>query len=331
MLSVKCAELPRAGSHCKHPAGERGRSRWGLVATLAATLVLPLGCSNPPATGPGADPWPGGQDGAANAPAGWTLAWSDEFDGPDGSDVDAAKWTHDVGNNGSTGWGWGNGELEYYTPGTENAVVRGGMLLVTAATVAGTPTTGCWYGGGSCRYTSARINTRDTFSQAYGRFEARIQIPRGAGLWPAFWLLGADVGQAGWPQCGEIDIMENAGGTAQTNHGSLHAPGSGGSNAATLTAAYTMPGGATLADGFHTYAIDWTPEGIWFYVDDQLYETQTPRTTTEQAASWVFDHPFFVILNLAVGGTLPGDPTGTTFPQVMKVDWVRIYRQLSAP
>jgi beta-glucanase (GH16 family) len=144
-------------------------------------------------------------------------------------------------------------------------------------------------------------------------------------------LLGANVAQTGWPQCGEVDIMENAGGAPQTNHGSLHGPGPGSSNAATLTAAYTMPGGTTLADDFHTYAIDWTPDGIWFSVDGQLYETQSPDTATEHSASWVFDHPFFIILNLAVGGTLPGDPSGTSFPQEMKVDWVRVYQQVGSP
>jgi beta-glucanase (GH16 family) len=300
-------------------------------ATIATALALLSACSNPPQTGPGPDPWPAGQEANAGAPPGWRLAWSDEFDGADGSDVDPSKWGHDVGNAGSTGWGWGNGELEYYTPGIQNAVVQGGILVITAAASGTQAYSGCWYGGGSCQYTSARINTMTSFSQAYGRFEARIQIPRGAGLWPAFWLLGADIAQTGWPRCGEVDIMENAGGTPQINHGSLHAPGAGSSNAATLTAAYTMPGGATLADDFHTYAIDWTPDGMWFYVDDQPYETQTPQTAAESSASWVFDHPFFIILNLAVGGTLPGDPSGTTFPRVMKVDWVRVYQQVGAP
>jgi beta-glucanase (GH16 family) len=302
-----------------------------LGATVATTIALLPACSNPPRTGPGADPWPAGEGTSANAPPGWRLAWSDEFDGPDGSDVDPSKWTHDVGNEGTAGWGWGNGELEYYTPGARNAVVEGGVLVITAATIGAQAYSGCWYGGGSCQYTSARINTMKSFSQAYGRFEARIQVPRGAGLWPAFWLLGTNVAQTGWPRCGEVDIMENSGGTPQTNHGSLHAPGAGSSNAATLTATYTTPGGATLADDFHTYAIDWTPSGIWFYVDDRLYETQTPDTATESSASWVFDHPFFIILNLAVGGTLPGNPNGTSFPQLMKVDWVRVYQQVGAP
>jgi beta-glucanase (GH16 family) len=297
------------------------------AAILATSLALLPACSNPPRTGPGADPWPGALDAPAGAPPGWRLAWSDEFDRPDGSDVDPSKWTHDVGND---GWGWGNGELEYYTPGTQNAVLQGGMLVITAATAPAGAYSGCWYGGGACEYTSARINTMQAFSQAYGRFEARIQIPRGAGLWPAFWLLGTNVAQNGWPQCGEVDIMENAGASPQTNHGSLHAPGPGASSAVTLTAAFTTSGGATLADDFHTYAVDWTPAGIWFYVDDRLYETQTPETAAEQSASWVFDHPFFIVVNLAVGGTLTGDPNGTSFPRTMKVDWVRVYQQVGA-
>jgi beta-glucanase (GH16 family) len=326
MECVSPAAGPRRGAPVVAFARRAPRqSRYRLVALWLAPIATAVACSNPPPTGPGADPWFNGRLGPTGIPAGWALAWSDEFNGPDGSDVDPNKWAHDVGNAGTTGWGWGNGEFEYYTPGTQNAVVAGGMLVITAATVGAKQYSGCWYGNGACKYTSARLNTLGTFSQTYGRFEARIQIPKGAGLWPAFWLLGADVGQRGWPECGEVDIMESAGSTPQMNRGSLHMPGQGGPSS--LTAAYTLPGGATLADDFHTYAIDWTPEAIWFYVDNQLYETQTPDGAARRTASWKFNHPFFILLNLAVGGTLPGDPTGTTFPQAMRVDWVRVYKQ----
>ncbi|MGB8299085.1 MAG: glycoside hydrolase family 16 protein, partial [Polyangia bacterium] len=146
-----------------------------------------------------------GIDGASALP-GWVLSWSDEFDGPDGSAVDPTKWVHDVG-----GSGWGNQELEYYTNGTQNAVVMGGNLVITATT-AGASSYNCSYpSSGPCQYTSARLLTQNKFSQQYGRIEARIQIPEGQGLWPAFWMLGADINTSGWPTCGEIDIMENIG------------------------------------------------------------------------------------------------------------------------
>ena len=259
-----------------------------------------------------------GIDGASALP-GWILTWSDEFDGQDGSAVDPTKWVHDVG-----GSGWGNQELEYYTDGTQNAVVMGGNLVITATT-AGASSYNCSYpSSGPCQYTSARLLTQNKFSQQYGRIEARIQIPKGQGLWPAFWMLGADINTSGWPTCGEIDIMENIGKEPSTNNGSLHMPAAGTSNDDDLTGTYTLPGNAKLGDNFHTYAIEWSAAAIKFYVDDNLYETQTPSTATGR--TWKFDHPFFMLLNVAVGGQWPGAPDSTTtFPQTMKVDWVRVY------
>ena len=259
-----------------------------------------------------------GIDGASALP-GWILTWSDEFDGQDGSAVDPTKWVHDVG-----GSGWGNQELEYYTDGTQNAVVMGGNLVITATT-AGASSYNCSYpSSGPCQYTSARLLTQNKFSQQYGRIEARIQIPKGQGLWPAFWMLGADINTSGWPTCGEIDIMENIGKEPSTNNGSLHMPAAGTSNDDDLTGTYTLPGNAKLGDDFHTYAIEWSAAAIKFYVDDNLYETQTPSTATGR--TWKFDHPFFMLLNVAVGGQWPGAPDSTTtFPQTMKVDWVRVY------
>ena len=259
-----------------------------------------------------------GIDGASALP-GWILTWSDEFDGQDGSAVDPTKWVHDVG-----GSGWGNQELEYYTNGTQNAVVMGGNLVITATT-AGASSYNCSYpSSGPCQYTSARLLTQNRFSQQYGRIEARIQIPEGQGLWPAFWMRGADINTSGWPTCGEIDIMENIGKEPSTNNGSLHMPAAGTSNDDDLTGTYTLPGNAKLGDDFHTYAIEWSAAAIKFYVDDNLYETQTPSTATGR--TWKFDHPFFMLLNVAVGGQWPGAPDSTTtFPQTMKVDWVRVY------
>jgi beta-glucanase (GH16 family) len=252
---------------------------------------------------------------------GWTLTWSDEFNGADGSAVDPTRWMHDVG-----GTGWGNEELEYYTDGTQNAVVEGGYLVITATTAGASAYTCSYPTSGPCEYTSARLLTQTQFSQEYGRFEARIQIPEGQGLWPAFWMLGANIATSPWPACGEIDIMENIGNEPGINHGSLHAPGFPGAG---LTGEYTLPSGS-LGDAFHTYAVEWEPSAIRFYVDDQLYETQTSSDTPD-GGTWEFNHAFFILLNVAVGGSFPGSPdSATTFPQTMKVDWVRVYEQSSA-
>jgi beta-glucanase (GH16 family) len=272
----------------------------------------------------------GGAGGAAGAPAtdggtlpGWVLTWSDEFDGPDGSPADATKWVYETG-----GGGWGNNELEYYTSGTANAVIQGSNLVITATTTGAASYTCSYPSNGPCHYTSARLKTLGKFSQQYGRFEARIQIPEGQGLWPAFWMMGDNINTVNWPSCGEIDVMENIGKEPSINHGSLHMPASGTTNDAQLTGMYTLPGAAKLGDGFHTYAVEWSATSIAFFVDDMLYETQTPQTATGR--TWEFDHPFFILLNVAVGGNFPGAPDSTTtFPQTMKVDWVRVYKPAS--
>jgi len=245
----------------------------------------------------------------------WTLAWSDEFNAPNGSAPDPSKWTYDIG-----GGGWGNNELETYTSRTQNAYLQGGVLIIQALKETYTGPDGI-----TRNYTSARLKTQGLFQQAYGRFEARIKIPYGQGLWPAFWLLGANVGQVGWPQCGEIDIFENIGREPSTIHGSIHGPGYPGG--ASITSAFILPGGQRFADDFHVFAVEWEPNVVRFYVDSALYKTATPADLPPGAA-WVFDHPFFVILNVAVGGTWPGDPTSASrFPQTMKVDYVRVFRR----
>ncbi len=244
---------------------------------------------------------------------GWTLTWSDEFSGPDGSAVDPTKWKHDVG-----GTGWGNNELEYYTDGTQNAVVQGGNLVVTATTD-GASQHKCSYG--TCKYTSARLLTQGLFSQQYGRFEARAQMPTGKGLWPAIWALGDNISTVSWPACGEIDFMETIGTDIMNDHGSLHMPSSYGPSGT-----YKLPSGASYADAFHTFAFEWEPGTIRFYVDDTLYETQT--SAVPKGDTWEFDHPFFLLINVAVGGQWPGSPDSTTtFPQTLKVDWVRVYQK----
>ena len=171
-------------------------------------------------------------------------------------------------------------------------------------------------------YTSARLKTQKLFAQKYGKFEARIRIPKGQGMWPAFWMLGDDFPTAGWPGCGEIDIMENIGREPATVHGTIHGPGHSGDDS--LGAPYFVPSGI-VADDFHVFAVEWEPNEIRFYVDGHLYETRTPADLPA-GARWTFDHPFFLILNVAVGGKWPGSPDASTkFPQQMLVDYVRVY------
>jgi len=255
----------------------------------------------------------------ARAQTGWTLAWSDEFNGPAGSPVDTTRWTFDVG-----GGGWGNNELEYYTDSTRNASADGaGSLRITAIKeTLSRKVARCWYG--QCQYTSARIKTKAKFEQAYGRFEARLKLPYGQGIWPAFWMLGANIDTAGWPNCGEIDIMENIGREPSMVHGTLHGPGYSGANG--VGASYTLAAGR-FADDFHTFAVEWEPGVVRWYVDGQLYQTRTP-SDLPAGSPWVFDRPFFMLLNVAVGGHWPGSPDATTvFPQTMLVDYVRVYRR----
>ena len=282
------------------------------LAALAAISMAVSGIALDPAVGHAATHV---SPTASVAPALGPLTWSDDFNGPAGSAPDPSRWTHETG-----GSGEGNNELEYYTNSTSNAALDGNGDLVITARKENPAGYNCWYG--SCQYTSARLNTASSFTQAYGHFEARIKIPRGQGMWPAFWLLGSNIGSVGWPQSGEMDIMENIGREPNTVHGSMHGPGYSGGNP--LTASYSLPGGAAFADGFHTFAIDWAPDSVAFSVDGVQYERHTPADTNGNP--WVFNHPFFIILNLAVGGSWPGSPDSTTsFPQQMVVDYVHVY------
>ena len=245
---------------------------------------------------------------------GYTLTWHDEFDGPNDSAPDPLKWTAETGGN-----GFGNHELETYTARPKNAAVRDGNLVITALKE---PLTGP--DNIARDYTSARILTRGKFAQTYGRIEARIQLPAGGGgIWPAFWMLGDTIDTAGWPRAGEIDIMEQVGKEPSTVHGTLHGPGYSGAHP--LTGQTSLPTGQLLRDRFHTFAVDWQPTAVRFYMDNVLYETRTPADLPPNAP-WVYNHPFFILLNLAVGGDWPGNPDPTsTFPTTMRVDWVRAY------
>jgi beta-glucanase (GH16 family) len=245
----------------------------------------------------------------------WVLSWSDEFDGVAGVGPDSSKWGFDIG-----GGGWGNNELEYYTNRTQNAFLdESGNLVVKAIKETFTGSDGV-----TRDYTSARLLTRGKFTQQSGRFEARIKLPFGQGIWPAFWMLGDDIGSVGWPNCGEIDIMENRGREPSISHGSLHGPGYSGGNP--LTSSYALPGGQRFADDFHTFAVEWETAAVRFYVDATLYQTRT-ADDLPGGTRWVFDHPFFMLLNVAVGGNFGGNPDATTtWPQMMLVDYVRVYR-----
>jgi beta-glucanase (GH16 family) len=250
----------------------------------------------------------------APAPA-WKLVWSDEFNGPNGSPVDASKWVSETG-----GGGWGNNELESYTSRPENATQQDGNLVIKVLHEKHKGPDGI-----ARDYTSARLKTLGKFSQAYGRFEARIKIPRGQGIWPAFWMLGTDIEKPGWPDCGEIDIMENIGKEPALVHGTIHGPGYSGADG--IGSPYGLPGGERFADDFHIFAVEWESSAIRFYVDDHLYATRTPAELPK-GAKWVYDHPFFLLLNVAVGGGWPGSPDETTvFPQTMLVDYVRVYQR----
>ena len=240
---------------------------------------------------------------------GWKLVWNDEFNGAAGSPPDSTKWTPHVGGKNP------NNELEYYTNRPTNLHLDGnGNLLITALRES--------FMGAS--YTSARIDTAGKFEQAYGRFETRVKLPVGQGMWPAFWILGNNAGQVGWPQCGECDIMEAVGRDPLNNHGSLHGPGYSGGNC--LTGTFKLDGG--YSSDFHVIAAEWELNVVRFYVDENLYETRTPADLVARGGNlkWVYDHPFYVILNLAVGGDFPGSPDNTTpFPQSLMVDYVRVY------
>jgi beta-glucanase (GH16 family) len=246
------------------------------------------------------------------AHAGWKLVWSDEFNGADGSAPDPSKWVLETGGN-----GWGNNELEYYTNRTQNVHVQGGNLVITALAEKFTGSDGV-----TRDYTSARLKTQGKFSQTYGRFEARIKIPYGQGLWPAFWMLGSNIDQIGWPNCGEIDIMENIGKEPAVVHGTIHGPGYSGAQG--IGSPYSLTSGR-FADDFHVYAVEWDTNAIRFYVDGNLYATRTAAELPAKA-QWVYNTPFFLLLNVAVGGSWPGNPDATTvFPQTMAVDYVRVY------
>jgi len=263
---------------------------------------------------------------AIGAPADWKLVWSDEFNSRSGTAPNPNVWGQEVGDGTVNGIpGWGNSELEYYMGGTSNVATNGqGSLQITTKEADGSLM--CYYG--PCEYTSARLLTKERFEVAYGRIEARIQVPRGAGLWPAFWMLGTDIDQVNWPQTGEIDIMEFVGRVPDEVFGTLHGPGYSGGQSYGDNYDLNQP----VSDAYHVFAVEWQPDRIVWFIDGIPYFTATPNDPFLQGKQWVFNHPFFILMNVAVGGNF-GGPVGedTVFPQSMSVDYVRLYQTRPRP
>lgn len=281
-------------------------SRVGWVFLLSATFAC---AGNTPSTLPTAT------DGE------WTQVWSDEFEGPAGARIDGAKWSHDLADGCAAGiCGWGNNEKEYYTDRADNIALDGSGHLRIVARVA-QPGLTCYYG--PCRYTSAKITTRGKMTAAPGRVEARIKLPVGQGLWPAFWMLGSSFPATPWPQCGELDILENRGSATSGMSSAIHGPGYSGNTP--FVRGYTLPQGG-FSDDFHIFRVEWDSARVSFFVDETPHYSVT-RGELERFGKSVLDQSYFLILNLAVGGNFDGDPTSDAiFPATMLVDYVRVYR-----
>jgi beta-glucanase (GH16 family) len=237
---------------------------------------------------------------------GWTLVWQDEFDG---KELNPQNWNYDLGGN-----GWGNREAQAFTNRPENVRVQDGMLVIEARQES-EPIAGR-------NYSSARVKTEGLHDWKYGRIEARLKLPQGQGIWPAFWMMGEDYEQKGWPACGEADIMEFIGSEPDLIHATMHGPGYSGSSGIGTSLATSAE---SLKNDFHVYAIEWDENEIRWYFDGQQYFKRTPQ---EVPGEWVFNHPFFILLSLSVGGNWPGYPDSTTvFPQYLFVDYVRVYQR----
>lgn len=299
---------------------QAGYLRWILPALIALLSAASLHAADPP---------------------GWKLTWSDEFDG---AQIDKSKWDFELGNGffnyDANVWisGWGNGELQYYTREAENAFVQDGVLHLVARKES-------LHG---CGYTSAKLRTRKRdgaalFAQTYGRFEFRAKLPTGQGVWPALWMLPQDDKFGGWAASGEIDVLEARGQEPSKVLGTLHY-GSRWPNNASSSREFIFPAGQSIAE-FHVYSVDWEPGEIRWAIDGKTYAEQsfwwsTSKTANNQGAkpaaesdlnAWPapFDQPFYLIMNVAVGGGFVGKPEKTTpFPAEMQVDYVRVYEKV---
>ena len=271
-----------------------------LTLMNAILLTILLACKGPEITAPVS---------VTTAPVARKLVWADEFD--KAGLPDSTNWGYDVGGN-----GWGNNELQYYTSRrAENARVENGKLIIEARKES--------YQGKN--YTSARLLTQNKATWTYGRFEAMAKLPKGVGTWPAVWMLGKNISAAGWPRCGEIDIMEHVGFDEGVIHGTVH------------TEAYNHTKGTQKGDKllvqdvtgtFHLYAIEWTADQLDFFVDDKKYYSVQRSVLGSSEAQWPLNNPFFLILNMAVGGDWGGQKgvDDTIWPQRMEVDYVRVYQ-----
>ena len=258
--------------------------------------------------------------GFENARGDWQLVWSDEFGG---NTVNTTNWTFEIGNGCPSNCGWGNNELEYYTSRPQNVYVANGLLHIVAQKES--------YSG--YNYTSAKLKTFGLFSQKYGRFEFYAKLPQGQGYWPALWMMPADSVYGGWAASGEIDVMENKGSNPTNVLGTLHFGAMYPNQTQSFGPSFRFNGGDSVTN-FHLYALEWTTNAISWYVDDQLYETQTNWWSSSNPTNSnirnpypaPFDQPFYIIMNLAVGGNFGGNPdTNTVFPGEMQVDYVRAY------
>lgn len=261
------------------------------------------------------------QSATAGDPASWPLIWSDEFNGKAGSPPDPRWWRAEIGDGTIIGKpGWGNDELQFYTNDRANAAADGqGNLVITTRKTGSSSQRMCYYG--PCQYTSARLITQDRAEFAYGRLEARVKVPEGAGLWPAFWSLGTDIATNPWPRSGEIDVMEYVGREPNRIFGTIHGPGYSGGQS--WGDDYIFP--TKVADDFHTYRVDWYPDHIVWAVDDIEYHEAIPADVAPN--DWVFNHPFFLLLNVAVGGNFGGAVSpDTVFPARTTVDYVRAFQ-----
>lgn len=273
---------------------KKNRNQWkhsllAFLLGLLTTCFFVIGCTN---------------DDTQQVTSLTQISMQDEFN-VDGA-PNRAIWGFDIGTGNN---GWGNQELQYYTNRSENVNVKNGVLTITARKED--------FNGAS--FTSSRLLTRNKFEQAYGRFEARIKLPFGQGIWPAFWMLGAR-DDITWPQLGEIDIMEYRGQNPTVILGSVHGPGYSAGEA--VSKEFTLQNDRFDTD-FHIFGIEWGPNVINYYVDDVLYNQITPEDVTGE---WVFNSPFYILINVAVGGNFVGSPNEETrFPQTMEVDYVRVY------
>lgn len=230
------------------------------------------------------------------------LVWEEQFDG---NKLDTSAWNFELGSGCPENCGWGNKERQFYTK--VNHRLENGNLIVTAKETDGS-------------YTSTRITTKGKKEFKYGRMEVRAKLPTGQGIWPAFWMLGANISAVGWPDCGEIDIMEYVGREQHTAYTTIHTRATHGVHASSKKTVI-----ADIEEGFHTYAIDWTAEFIKFYIDDNLVHTYSPETKKKSA--WPFDQPFFFLINMAIGGNFGGpEVDDSIFPQEYVVDYVRVYQ-----